>query len=133
MIFINNTRVLNMRKILVVCLIGLLGGLPMGGLQADPGLVGDWQLRVEGRRGVQTPVLSISERDGGFSGVIGGERGQVPIEQISVENGEFSFPFEMSTFMGDFKLLYKGVREGDQLSGTVETPRGKVPFTGVRK
>ena len=122
-----------MLKVLVGAFIGCLVVLPVGSLRADAGLVGDWQLRVEGQRGVQTPVLSIQEDAGVYSGVIGGERGQVPIERIVLENGEFSFPFTMSTFMGDFKLLYKGVRDGDNLTGTVDTPRGTVPFTGVRK
>ncbi len=101
--------------------------------QADAGLVGEWQLRVEGRRGVQTPVLSVAENDGNFSGRIGGQRGQVQIDTIAVDGQAFSFPFKMDTPMGEFNLLYKGTREGDTLTGTVDTPRGTIPFSGKRK
>ncbi len=94
--------------------------------------MGDWQLRVEGRRGVQTPVLTVAESDGVFSGSIGGPRGQVEIPEIAVEAQSFQFPFAMTTPMGDFKLLYKGRRDGDKLTGTVDTPRGQIPFSGVR-
>ena len=100
---------------------------------ADTGLVGGWQLRVEGRRGVQTPVLSVAENDGNFSGRIGGQRGQVQIDTIAVDGQAFSFPFKMDTPMGEFNLLYKGTREGDTLTGTVDTPRGTIPFSGKRK
>ena len=100
---------------------------------ADPGLVGEWQLRVDGRMGVQTPTLTIAENDGIFSGKIGGERGSLDIEIIEVEGQSFSFPFKMSTPMREFTLIYSGTRECDKLTGTVEAPRGPVPFTGERK
>jgi len=72
---------------------------------ADDGLVGEWQLRVEGRRGVQTPILQIAQENKKFSGKIGGQRGKIDIEQITVVDETFSFPFAMETPMGDFKLL----------------------------
>ena len=100
---------------------------------ADPGLVGAWQLRVEGRMSVQTPPLVIVENDGVFSGRIGGERGNLDIEVIEVEGQSFTFPFTMSTPIREFTLIYSGTREGDKLTGTVEAPRGPVPFTGERK
>ncbi|MEM7001828.1 MAG: hypothetical protein AAF529_13655 [Pseudomonadota bacterium] len=90
-------------------------------------------MRVEGRMGVQTPILSVVEKDGTFSGRIGGRRGQVEIEAITVDGQSFSFPFAMTTPMGDFELLYSGTRDGDTLSGTVKAPRGPVPFTAKRK
>ena len=100
---------------------------------ADPGLVGAWQLRVEGRMGVQTPTLVVVENDGVFSGKIGGERGNLDIEVIEVEGQSFTFPFTMSTPIREFTLIYSGTRDGDTLTGTVEAPRGPVPFTGNRK
>lgn len=100
---------------------------------ADPGLVGDWQLRVDGRMGVQTPTLVIIENDGVFSGRIGGDRGTLDIEAIEVDGQSFSFPFTMSTPLREFTLIYSGTRDGDTLTGTVESPRGPVPFTGERK
>lgn len=100
---------------------------------ADPGLVGAWQLRVEGRMGVQTPILDIREQDGQFTGTIGSQRGRVDIERIVVEGMQFSFPFTMATPMREFTLQYSGTRSGDALSGTVQSPRGPIPFTGVRK
>ena len=100
---------------------------------ADPGLVGSWQLRVEGRMGVQTPTLVIVENNGQFSGKIGGERGNLDIETIEVDGQSFTFPFTMSTPIREFTLIYSGTRDGDKLTGTVEAPRGPVPFTGERK
>ena len=99
---------------------------------ADPGLVGAWQLRVDSRMGVQTPILTINENDGVFSGSIGGARGTLDIEKIEVDGQSFSFPFKMTTPVREFTLLYKGTRDGDKLTGTVDAPRGPVPFTGER-
>lgn len=100
---------------------------------ADSGLVGQWQLRVEGRMGLQTPTLTVREADGKFSGSIGGARGQLDIETITVTGNQFSFPFNMTTPRGEFNLLYSGTRDGDSLTGTVAAPRGPIPFTGERK
>ena len=119
-------------RVLVLLLITGPFLLP-GPVVADDGLVGDWQLRVEGRRGVQTPVLTVNEEEGSFSGRIGGARGQVEIPEVAVDGQSFQFPFAMTTPMGEFKLLYKGTRDGDKLTGTVDTPRGQIPFSGVRK
>ncbi|NKC01673.1 MAG: hypothetical protein GKR90_24665 [Pseudomonadales bacterium] len=100
---------------------------------ADSDLIGQWQLRVEGRMGIQTPILTVREADGKFSGSIGGARGQLDIETITATGNQFSFPFNMTTPRGEFNLLYSGTRDGDSLTGKVETPRGPVPFTGKRK
>ena len=100
---------------------------------SDPGLTGAWQLRVESRLGIQTPILTITEKDGVYSGTIGGPRGNLDIETIQVEGQSFTFPFKMSTPVREFTLVYSGTRDGDTLKGTVEAPRGPVPFTGTRK
>lgn len=117
----------------LLSLSALLSLSPEALASADSGLVGAWQLRVEGRMGIQTPILEIREQDGHFSGRIGNQRGKVDIERIAVDGDKFSFPFTMKTPMREFTLQYQGTRSGDTLSGSVQAPSGPVPFTGSRK
>ena len=95
-------------------------------VNADTGLVGDWQLRVEGRRGVQTPVLSVAENDGNFSGRIGGQRGQVQIDTIAVDGQAFTFPFKMDTPMGGINTSPKRPRQVTPVIAPSDNPVRKV-------
>lgn len=100
---------------------------------AGDGLAGTWQLEVEGRRGVQTPTLTVNEADGTYSGTLQGRRGTQPIKQITVDAASFSFPMTVETQMGELELTYKGQVDGDTLSGNLETSFGMMPFSGVRE
>ncbi len=115
---------------IVLATLVILGSIS---IFADSGLVGQWQLRIEGRMGIQTPTLTVQAADGIFSGSIGGARGQLAIQTIAITGNQFTFPFKMTTPMGEFNLIYSGTRDGDMLTGTVQTPRGPIPLTGERK
>jgi len=117
-------------KILIPIAITLLFVSPSS--YAGDGLAGTWQLEFEGRRGVQTPTLTVNEADGKYSGTLQGARGTRPIEQISVDAANFTFPMKIETQMGEMELTYKGQVDGDALSGNIETSFGMTPFIGAR-
>jgi len=104
---------------------------------AGEGLVesftGKWQLKIEGRRGVQTPTMTVKEVDGKYAGQLHGARGSQTIKEISIDGATFSFPMLIKTPRGEMAVKYTGKINSDTLSGSIETRFGDVPFTGERK
>ncbi len=95
-------------------------------------IVGTWALEVNAPRGVQRPTLEVAGDKNSYHGVFKGQRGQVPIEDIQVEEKTFGFPLTVTTPMGEMELRYSGQFDGDVMQGEIVTPRGSIPFTGKR-
>jgi hypothetical protein len=93
---------------------------------------GTWKLTIDTPIGKQTPTLTIAEEGGDYKGTVHGPTGTVEIEELNVEGDKFAFKAEMDTPMGKFRLTFKGIAEGDAVSGDIQTPIGLTPFTGER-
>ena len=70
----------------------------------ETSIVGTWALEVSGPRGVQHPILKVSEDKSMYHGVFTGQRGQVLMEAIKVEENNFSFQMNVKTPRGKLKL-----------------------------
>ncbi len=124
-----------------VVAIALLGGLPSA-LADDhsiaetstlgASILGIWALEVSGPRGVQRPTLKVEGDKDTYHGVLTGQRGEVLIKEIQVEENTFSFPLKVPTPMGKIELHYSGQIDADLMQGKIKTPRGAMPFTGKR-
>jgi hypothetical protein len=68
---------------------------------------------VSAPRGVQHPTLKVAGDKDTYHGVLTGQRGQVPIKEIQVEEKTFGFPLKVTTPMGEFELHYCGQIDGD--------------------
>ena len=95
-------------------------------------IVGTWALEVSSPRGVQRPTLMVTADKDTYYGVLNGERGEVDIKEIQVEENTFSFPLKVQTPRGKIKLHYSGQIDADLVQGKIQTPRGSMPFTGKR-
>lgn len=93
---------------------------------------GEWTLTIDTPRGVQHPVVSISESGGKLTGTYASFRGPLDISSVSVEGNTFSFPLQITVPIGTIEVTYEGTIDGDQMTGQVKNPRGAVPFSGVR-
>ena len=98
---------------------------------ADP-LAGTWTLTIDTPRGVQNPTLEVAQNDAGYSGVYNSARGPIPVERIELDGNRFSFPLLVKLPIGDTQLQYTGTLDGNRMTGTAGTPRGEIPFSGVR-
>jgi hypothetical protein len=101
------------------------------GAMADE-LAGTWTLTLDTPRGIQHPTLEIREKGDGYSGVYNSLRGPIEIESITRDGNTFAFPLQITVPIGDIEVNYSGSFEGDEMTGTVENPRGSVPFTATR-
>ena len=110
-------------------------------------VAGTWVLSAEGPRGslMMTLVLEVEEqglegtltmqpRGGGPRG--GGPRGGSPPQMVlsdgAVEGASFSFTVTMSMRGNSITQEFSGSVDGDEMSGTITTPRGERPFSGTR-
>jgi len=95
-------------------------------------LAGTWTLTIDTPRGVQHPTLVISQNGDGYSGVYNSLRGPLDIERINRDGDKFDFPITITVPIGDIEVNYAGTISGDDMTGTVQSPRGEVPFTAKR-
>ena len=93
------------------------------------GIVGDWTLTIDTPRGVQHPTMQVNED---LTGNYNSLRGPIAIEKVTVDGNSFSFPLTITVPIGEITVNYAGEVDGDKLSGLVKSPRGEVPFSGVR-
>jgi len=95
-------------------------------------LAGTWTLNIDTPRGVQHPTLVVNRNSDTYSGTYNSMRGPIEIETISFDGTSFAFPLVISVPIGDIEVNYRGTIAGDQMTGSVQNPRGEVPFTGTR-
>ncbi len=95
-------------------------------------LAGTWILSIDTPRGVQHPTLVINQDGDSYSGVYNSLRGPIDIEVISRDGHSFTFPLVISLPIGDIEVNYQGTISGDDMTGSVQSPRGEVPFTAKR-
>ena len=79
-------------------------------------------------------ILTMQPRGGGPRG--GGPRGGSPPQMVlsdgAVEGASFSFTVTMSMRGNSITQEFSGSVDGDEMSGTITTPRGERPFSGTR-
>ncbi|MFP6816403.1 MAG: hypothetical protein VB949_12155 [Pseudomonadales bacterium] len=95
-------------------------------------LAGTWILSIDTPRGVQHPTLVIRQTDEVYSGVYNSLRGPIVVDTITVDGNNFAFPLVITVPIGDINVNYTGSINGDDMTGSVQNPRGAVPFTGKR-
>lgn len=116
-------------------------------------VVGTWELSAEGPRGDQRMVLVLGMEGDAVAGTLtmqrpagrggpggGGRRGgpgggdppDINLSDGSIDGDTFSFTVTMSMRGNSFTLAFSGTVSGDEMSGTISTPRGDRPFTGKR-
>lgn len=111
--------------------IGITAILSSGAALAED-FAGTWTLTIDTPRGVQHPTLDVEKGDSGYSGVYNSLRGPIEIESIERDGNSFSFPLTITVPIGEVEVNYAGTFENGEMQGTVESPRGAVPFTASK-
>ena len=111
--------------------IGLTAMICAGPALAED-FAGTWTLSIDTPRGTQNPTLDIEKNGSGYSGTYNSLRGPIEVEEITRDGNSFSFPLTISVPIGDVEVNYTGSFEGSDMTGTVESPRGVVPFTATK-
>jgi hypothetical protein len=107
-------------------------GVSIAAMADSQDVVGTWTLEVDTPRGIQHPTLEILSSGDSYHGSYTGQRGELKIEQITVDGSTFSFPLKVTLPMGEMDFIYEGQVDGDAMTGEIGNPRGTIPFSGVR-
>ncbi len=59
--------------------------------------------------------------------------GKMDFTDAKIEGKSFAFDAVMNSQMGEMQLAFNGAVEGDNVSGTIGTQMGEMPFSGHRK
>ncbi|MCZ6459723.1 MAG: hypothetical protein O6766_10210 [Gammaproteobacteria bacterium] len=113
----------------IICML-FTGGASAGASGGE--LTGTWILTIDTPRGVRHPSLVINKDGDSYSGVYNSLRGPIDIEAISRDGDSFAFPLVITVPIGDIEVNYRGTINGDAMTGSVQSPRGEVPFTAKR-
>ena len=67
------------------------------------------------------------------TGKIESMMGNKEISDIKIDGNKFGFNTTINTQRGEMPLTFKGIVDGDNISGTIGTQMGSLPFSGQRK
>lgn len=101
-------------------------------LQAQQTLAGDWDVIVTATSQTIPLVLHISQGEDGYTGTFDAPSqagADKPISRIVSEHPEFVLEFET----GGPPVVFEGIHEGDQMSGTFTQATAEGTFEGVRR
>ena len=118
------------RSCLVAMALGAFMAVPVAA--NEPSLAGNWQLKIASPQGTRMPTMTLTQSGGEISGIYHGSRGDVPIAGRLTTN-QFELTVKLGTGDNTFTVQYRGVVQGDALSGKVLMGhRGEAEFTGER-
>ena len=90
---------------------------------------GNWIMTMQTPMGEQKPEVSLND-DG--TGTMKSPMGEVTLYDVVFDGDAVTFASDMKSPMGEITLTFSGVADGDNFSGSVKTPMGDQPVTGVR-
>lgn len=92
------------------------------------GLAGNWECTVEADR-THNVTLTLSENAGTWSGRIGSPNGELPLQNVKVEDGAVSFTVDLNSSPIAFKVKVNG----DRMEGTWNASSNSGTLKGVKK
>ncbi|HVF44585.1 MAG TPA: amidohydrolase family protein [Pyrinomonadaceae bacterium] len=100
---------------------------------SSSGLSGTWALSATLNGQPVSSTLTLEQQGSRLSGRISTDSfGSGEITDGSVSGNSFRFSTNLDIGGQSVSLSYEGTFGGNQMTGTVETPRGPLPFTGTR-
>jgi hypothetical protein len=101
--------------------------------QAPAKVAGTWVMTNQGRNGVVTSTLTITQDGGTFKGTIKPETGnEVPVDGGTVSGNDITFTATRQGRNGEVKVAYKGTVSGDSITGTFQAGQNSVDWTAKR-
>ena len=137
-----------MRRLLSFAFLGLLLVASAGEAQAQANVAGTWEISWETQRGPMTTTFTFVQDGNAFIGNAemamrggppggggggGGETREVEITDGKIDGNTITFSMAMGMGERSMSFAFTGTVTGDAMEGTMTTPRGETPFTGVRK
>src|ERR1700712_2757509 len=95
--------------------------------------VGKWNLVIKKPFGKQKVSAEVTKDADAYTGTLSNEKGPVPITTANLSGDEAWIEGTVKTPMGDLKLSFHGVLQGDKIFGKCKTTFGTSDFSGQRE
>ena len=115
----------------VVLLVLALGVITHA--QAPAKVAGTWVMTNQGRNGVVTNTLTITQDGGTLKGTMKAENGnEVMLDSGTVSGNNIAFTVTRQGRNGEVKVEYKGTVTGDTMMGTFQAGQNSVDWSAKR-
>ena len=98
---------------------------------APASAAGSWDTEIVSEQGTLTGTMRLQAAEGGFSGTIQSEFGDLPVSNGRIQGDNVSFTVSFP-FMGDASASFTGTITGDRMSGSASTPVGDIRWSATR-
>jgi hypothetical protein len=125
-----------MKKIVVVFSIFLfaLGPGMIVRAQAPAKVAGTWVMTNQGRNGVVTNTLTLTQDGGMLKGSMKAENGtETPLDSGTVSGNDVTFTVTRQGRNGEVKVTYMGTTDGDTMKGTFQAGQNSVDWTAKKQ
>lgn len=124
------------KKIAAIC-CAVLFVLALGAIaqaQAPAKVAGTWVMTNQGRNGVVTNTLTLTQDGGTLKGSMKAENGtETPLDSGSIAGNDVTFTVTRQGRNGEVKVEYKGTIDGDSMKGTFQAGQNTVDWTAKRQ
>lgn len=93
---------------------------------------GNWQLTIESPMGKREPKVSFKVEGTSLSGTFTGQMGSNDFSGGSVDGNSIAWTMSIQGMGQSITMDCQATIDGDELTGEIEGPRGKMPFSGKR-
>ena len=101
--------------------------------QAPAKVAGTWTMTNQGRNGVQTNTLTLTQDGGTLKGSMKGMNGMdIPLDSGTITGSAIDFTVTRQGRNGDVKVEYKGTVDGDTMKGTFMQGQNSVDWSAKR-
>ncbi len=122
-------------KVVALCCVALFAFafVVVAQAQAPAKIAGTWTMSNQGRNGVQTNTLTITQDGGTIKGTMKGMNGmEIPLENGTVMGNNIDFTVTRAGRNGDVKVEYKGTVDGPAMKGTFMQGQNSVDWTATK-
>jgi hypothetical protein len=100
---------------------------------AKVSFVGEWDILLDFQgREVEAKIIVKEGDDKTLSAMFNSPRGEAEMDNVKIADDTLTFSREMERQGQTFKIEYSAKIVDGKLDGTMETPRGKMKFTGTK-
>ena len=124
------------KKIAAICgaVLFVLALSVIAQAQAPAKVAGTWVMTNQGRNGVVTNTLTLTQDGGALKGSMKAENGmETPLDSGSIAGNDITFTVTRQGRNGEVKVEYKGMVDGDSMKGTFQAGQNSVDWMAKRQ
>jgi hypothetical protein len=120
-------------KVVAICCAVMFAVVMVSHAQAPAKVAGAWEMTNQGRNGVVTNTLTLTQDGATLKGTMKGMNGmEIPLENGTVSGNSVDFTVTRTGRNGEVKVEYKGTVDGNSMKGTFMQGENSVEWTAKR-